>query len=194
MSTDDKILVSQLKQGDKKAFEQIFKKYSERIYYFSIKYLKLKEDAEEITQEVFVRLWNRRFDLKTELSFSSYLFMIAKNAVIDMLRKRQKESVFNEDINSGVESSSHDDSKSIEYNELHEIIQNSIQELPQKRRQIYLLSRDEGLTYKQIAEKLNISIKTVESHMRLALQQLKKSVGENYELIVLGIVFIPFIY
>lgn len=193
LSVDEKILVSNLKKGDRKAFEQIFKKYAERIYYFSIKYLKLKEDAEEITQEVFVRLWNRRFDLKTELSFSSYLFMIAKNAVIDMLRKRQKESLFNEDINSNIESPLYEDNKSVEYKELNEIIQNSIKDLPVKRRQIYLLSRDEGLTYKQIAEKLDISIKTVESHMRLALQQLKKSVGDKYELILLGIMFIPFI-
>jgi RNA polymerase sigma-70 factor (ECF subfamily) len=193
LSKDDKTLVTQLKNDSRKAFEEIFKKYADRIYYFSIKYLKSKEDAEEITQEVFVRLWNRRFDLKTELSFSSYLFMIAKNAVIDMLRKRQKESVFNEEINPSVESTLYEDNKSVEYKELNNIIQKSIADLPLKRRQIYLLSRDEGLTYKQIAEKLNISIKTVESHMRLALQQLKKSVGDQYELILLGILFIPFI-
>jgi len=193
VSKDDKTLVTQLKNDSRKAFEEIFKKYADRIYYFSIKYLKSKEDAEEITQEVFVRLWNRRFDLKTELSFSSYLFMIAKNAVIDMLRKRQKESVFNEEINPSVESTLYEDNKSVEYKELNNIIQNSIADLPLKRRQIYLLSRDEGLTYKQIAEKLDISIKTVESHMRLALQQLKKSVGDQYELILLGILFIPFI-
>lgn len=194
MSKDEKILVTRLKNDDKVAFEELFKKYSERIYYFSIRYIKNKEEAEEITQEVFVRLWNRRFDLKTELSFSSYLFMIAKNAVIDLLRKRQKESAINEDITQDANSISEQSSNSIEYKELVDIVSNSIAQLPEKRQQIYLMIRDEGLSYKEIAEKLNISIKTVESHMHLALQQLKKSIGKNYELILIGIFFLPFVF
>ncbi len=193
MSEEDKILVTGLKENDRVSFEKIFNKYSERIYYFSIRYLKHKEDAEEITQEVFVRLWNRRHDLKTELSFSSYLFMIAKNAVIDMLRKRQKEAAINEDFDQNIKSPLYEDNKSIEYKELKKIVTDAIQSLPEKRKQIYLLSREEALTYKQIAEKLDISIKTVESHMRLALQQLKKIIGDNYELVLLGIFLVPFI-
>lgn len=194
MSKDEKILVKRLKNDDKIAFEELFKMYSERIYYFTIRYVKNKEEAEEITQEVFVRLWNRRFDLKLELSFSSYLFMIAKNAVIDLLRKRQKESVINEDITQDANSIAEQSNNSIEYKELLDIVSNSIAELPEKRQQIYLMIRNEGLSYKEIAEKLNISIKTVESHMRLALQQLKKSIGKNYELILVGIFILPFIY
>ncbi len=194
MSKDDKILVERLKNDDRAAFEELFKLYSERIYYFTIRYIKNKEEAEEITQEVFVRLWNRRFDLKTELSFSSYLFMIAKNAVIDLLRKRQKESTLKEEITPDVNSIAEKSNNSVEYKELNEIVKNSILQLPEKRRQIFLLSRDEGLTYKEIAEKLNISIKTVESHMRLALQQLRKTIGSSYELILTGIFFLPFFW
>jgi RNA polymerase sigma-70 factor (ECF subfamily) len=190
---EEKKLVSRLKNDDRIAFEQLFKKYSERIYYFSIKYLKNKEEAEGITQEVFIRLWNRRFDLKLDLSFSSYLFMIAKNAVIDLLRKRQKELNFNDELKPNINIETGSTSESIEYKELNEIVTNSINELPLKRRNIYLMSRNDGLTYKQIAEKLNISVKTVESHMRLALQQLKKSIGENYELIIIGLLLAPFI-
>ncbi len=194
MSKDDKILVERLKNDDRAAFEKLFKLYSERIYYFTIRYIKNKEEAEEITQEVFVRLWNRRFDLKTELSFSSYLFMIAKNAVIDLLRKRQKESTLKEEITPDVNSIAEKSNNSVEYKELNEIVKNSILQLPEKRRQIFLLSRDEGLTYKEIAEKLNISIKTVESHMRLALQQLRKTIGSSYELILTGVFFLPFFW
>ncbi len=187
-------MVERLKNDDRAAFEKLFKLYSERIYYFTIRYIKNKEEAEEITQEVFVRLWNRRFDLKTELSFSSYLFMIAKNAVIDLLRKRQKESSLNEEITPDVNAIAEKSNNSVEYKELNEIVKNSILQLPEKRRQIFLLSRNEGLTYKEIAEKLNISIKTVESHMRLALQQLKKTIGSSYELILTGIFFLPFFW
>ena len=194
MSEKEKILVSKLKNDDKIAFQKLFKLYSERIYYFSIRYLKNSEDAEEITQEVFVRLWNRRFNLKPELSFSSYLFMIAKNAVIDLLRKRKKEAAFNESFTLNTKAPIHEDNKSIEFKELNDIVIKSIDDLPLRRKQIFLMSREEGLTYKQIAEKLSISIKTVESHMRLSLQQLRKFIGENYELIFIGIFFITLLY
>lgn len=190
MKGEEKKLVHRLKNDDRIAFEKLFQMYAERIYYFTIKYIKNKEEAEEITQEVFVRLWNRRFDLKTDLSFSSYLFMIAKNAVIDLLRKRQKELNYNDEISSDLNLKSGNTVDSVEYKELSKLVSKSINDLPEKRKQIFLLSRDEGLTYKQISEKLDISIKTVESHMRLALQQLKKSIGKEYELILLGFIFL----
>ena len=186
MGKEDKILVIKLKNGDKKAFKKLFQKYSERIYYFTISYIKNKEESEEITQEVFVKLWNKRNDLKPDLSFSSFLFMIAKNAVIDLLRKKKKEVFLREDFIKDIKDSnkSYDN---LEYLELKKIVENSIQELPEKRKNIYVLSRDEGMTYRQIAEELNISVKTVESHMRLALKQLKQAVGSKYELILVGV-------
>jgi RNA polymerase sigma-70 factor (ECF subfamily) len=188
----EKTLVARLKNDDRIAFEKLFQLYSERIYYFSIRYIKNKQEAEEITQEVFIRLWNRRLDLKLDLSFSSYLYMIAKNAVIDLLRKRQKELNYNDELSPGIDAKAYATNDSIEFKELNSLVSSSIAELPSKRRQIFLMSRDEGLTYKQIGEKLDISIKTVESHMRLALQQLRKSIGDNYELILFIIFFIPF--
>jgi RNA polymerase sigma-70 factor, ECF subfamily len=182
LNEKEKILVIRLKNNDKIAFEKIFNKYSERIYYFSYRYLKNKEESEEITQEVFVRLWNRRFDLKPELSFNSYLFMITKNAVIDLLRKRQKETSIDENykIFNNDQQSQPDDK--LVYKEINQVVESSIEELPFKRKQIFLMSREKGFTYKQIAAKLNISIKTVESHMRLALRQLKESIGDKYDL------------
>lgn len=194
MRDEDKILVSKVIQDDKVAFQQLFNKYAERIYYFSMRYVKNREEAEEIAQEVFVRVWLRRFDLKEDLSFSSYIFMIAKNALIDLIRKKQKETDFYKNNPPSIEMYSAPSDDSMEYNELAAIIDRSIDDLPQKRKQIYLLSRDEGLTYKQISEKLNISIKTVETHMRLALQQLKSSVRNNYELTITALLFIDFLF
>lgn len=188
----DKVLISRLMNSDRIAFKQLFDKYSVRIYYFTIRYLKNKEEAEEVTQDVFVRIWNKRFELKPELSFSSYLFTIAKNATIDTLRKRQKEFMFKEELSPVINSCDPDSHKQIEYKELKNIVKISIAALPVKRKQIYLMSRDEGLTYKQIAEKLNISIKTVESHMRLALQQLRKSIGSKYEFVIINIFILFF--
>ena len=123
MGKEDKILVIKLKNGDKKAFKKLFQKYSERIYYFTISYIKNKEESEEITQEVFVKLWNKRNDLKPDLSFSSFLFMIAKNAVIDLLRKKKKEVFLREDFIKDIKDSnkSYDN---LEYLELKKIVEN----------------------------------------------------------------------
>jgi RNA polymerase sigma-70 factor (ECF subfamily) len=181
MNEDDKILVRKVVLDDKVAFQKLFSKYAERIYYFAMHYIRNKEEAEEIAQEVFVKIWTRRFDLKEELSFSSYAFTIAKNALIDTIRRKNKEIEFHKNFISYSNNNSPSTDESLEYGELNAIIEESIRELPSKRKQIYLLSRNEGLTYKQISEKLNISIKTVETHMRLALQQLKKNVKNNYE-------------
>lgn len=190
MNEKDKILVIKLKNNDKIAFEKIFNKYSERIYYFSYRYLKNKEESEEITQEVFVRLWNRRYALKPELSFNSYLFMITKNAVIDLLRKRQKETSIDENYNNFNNDQETQPDDKLEYKELNKVVESSIEELPFKRKQIFLMSREKGFTYKQIAAKLNISIKTVESHMRLSLRQLKESIGDKYDLTFIIIIIL----
>jgi RNA polymerase sigma-70 factor (family 1) len=194
MREEDKILVRRVLLDDKEAFQQLFTKYADRIYYFAMQYIRNKEESEEIAQEVFVKVWLRRFDLKEDLSFSSYIFTIAKNALIDTIRRRQKEIEFQENFSPGYNSSSTPTDEALELGELSSIIEKSIDELPTKRKQIYLLSRNEGLTYKQIADKLNISIKTVETHMRLALQQLKKNVNSNYEMVILGIFIVSNLY
>lgn len=193
MKKDEKILLQCLIKGDRLAFEKIFQLYSERIYYFTIKYINNREDAEEITQEVFVKLWNRREAIKTELSFSSYLFMIAKNAVIDVLRKKQKEAALAEGLKQKGEGHLSPADNSLEYKELSSIVQHAINNLPEKRRQIFLMIREEELSYKEIAEKLSISTKTVETHMRLALQQLRKSIGDNYDLTLVMIILASFL-
>jgi RNA polymerase sigma-70 factor (ECF subfamily) len=194
VKNDEKKILQNLIHGDRLAFEKIFQLYFERIYYFTIKYLNNREDAEEITQEVFVKLWNRRQAIKTELSFSSYLFMIAKNAVIDVLRKKQKEAALSEELKQKRSGNYSPADSTLEYKELNNIVVSAINDLPEKRKQIFLMIREEELSYKEIAEKLSISVKTVETHMRLALQQLRKAIGENYDLTPILLFFAAFLY
>lgn len=172
-------LVSRLRNDDVKAFDSLFQIYSKRLYRFAFSLLKNREDSEGIVQEVFLRVWSKRADIDSTRSFKSYLFTISYNLIMDELRLRlkQKDYLSNldnffdiEEINSGHEA---------DYNLLKSQIDNLVDELPEKRKQIYLLSREKGLSHKEIAGKLNLSVKTVENQINLALRFLKSRLGKE---------------
>ena len=179
MKSDEPILVARLKRGDKKAFEQLFHRYVERIYYFSIKYLGDQHEAEETTQEVFVKLWANRDQLKEDLSFKSYLFMVCRNAVIDVFRKRKIHQEACKEMAARIEPLSLTPDDVYEYNNLVRVLNEFVAALPERRRKIYQLSRERGQSHKDIAVELGISIKTVETQIRLAIKQLRSILEKN---------------
>lgn len=156
----EKKLVSQLRDDDVQAFDSLFHTYNRRLYRFAFSILKNKEDAEGIVQEVFLRIWDKRAGIDSSKSFKSYLFTISYNLIMDELRLRLKEKAnlshpekfFNiEELTSAQEA---------DYNLLKSWVDEAVEELPEKRKQIYKLSREEGLSHKEISEKFNIMLKT----------------------------------
>ncbi len=172
-SPDEKILVCQLKQGNDEAFKQLFLKYHKKLYHFSKKILKDRDESEGIVQNVFMEIWETRKRLDEEKSFSGYLFKIAKNKIYNTIRKKINEQVYREYI----VSENHGNGPSVEdeYNSRHLsiTIEKLIDSLPRRRKEVFLLSRDEGLTYKEIATKLKISENTVDTQIRSALNFLR---------------------
>lgn len=165
-------MLERLKLGDERAFSEIFQLYIKRVYQFVYGYLKHRFDAEDVTQVVFKKLWEKRSQIDVRDSISGYLFTIAYNATIDHMRKNshnqrnvtiENESLLSIEERPGIPNS----------HKLQSHYETCIKLLPNKRREIYLLSRHEGLTNKQIAERLNISIKTVEHQIRAALDFLR---------------------
>jgi RNA polymerase sigma-70 factor, ECF subfamily len=196
MKSDEPILVARLKRGDKKAFEQLFHRYVERIYYFSLKYLADQYEAEETTQEVFVKLWDNRARLKEDLSFKSYLFMVCRNAVIDVFRKRKIHLEACKEMAARIETLSLTPDDVYEYNNLVRVLEEFVAALPEKRRKIYQLSRERGHSHKAIALELGISVKTVETQIRLAIKQLRGILEKNQSgagIGVGGMLFLQFI-
>lgn len=179
MKSDEPLLVARLKRGDKKAFEKLFHRYVERIYYFSLKYLGDQHEAEETTQEVFVKLWANKDQLKEDLSFKSYMFMVCRNAVIDVYRKRKKHLEACKEMASRIETLSLTPDDVYEYNNLVRVLGEFVAALPERRRQIYQLSREHGFSHKDIALELGISVKTVEAQIRLAVKQLRRILEKN---------------
>lgn len=179
MKSDEPLLVARLKRGDKKAFEKLFHRYVERIYFFSLNYLGDQHEAEEITQEVFVKLWANKNQLKEDLSFKSYMFMVCRNAIIDVYRKRKKHLEACKEMAARIETLSLTPDDVYEYNNLVRVLSEFVAALPERRRQIYQLSREHGYSHKDIALKLGISVKTVESQIRLAVKQLRRILEKN---------------
>ena len=169
---------------DKASFEAVFRKFFPALMAFSLKYLPDEDDAREVVHTVFINLWERRASLDTSTSLKSYLFTSVHHRSLNMLRDRRKfsdhempEVHSEEDIQSRVESM-----------ELEEQIGNVIASLPEKCREIFELNRFGGLKYLEIAEKLGISVKTVENQMSKALKILREKLA-HYLTIVLWILW-----
>jgi len=162
--------------GDVKAFESVFEYYYQQLCSFTLKYLKDPDDAEEVVQDTFVKFWNKRKEINITSSLKSYLYQSVKNASLNRI---QHLKVVRDHEESHVKpTSAYQSSDPLVEMELQEKINSSLEQLPPERKKIFLMSRNEGLKYKEIAEKLNISIKTVENQMGKALKFMRTELAE----------------
>lgn len=182
---DDKLLVQQIKNNEVKAFDALFHKYSEKLFRFSFSLLKNEEDSKEIVQEAFLRIWRKREEIDSTKSFKSFLFSISYNLVVDQLRLRLKDQEYRKFLVTYFESEKFELSNNFDYNKIVEQIRHAVEELPAKRKQIYTLSREVGLSHKEIAERMGITVKTVENQITLSLKHLKQSLGKDVIPVVL---------
>jgi len=165
-------------EGNHDAFAQLYDLYAERIYYFALRFMISKEDAENVTQEVFVKLWETRDRIDVNLSLSSYLFTIARNTIFNIHRKRVNEIAYLEHLSTYLESNHVRLENEIIFRDIQEQLERIINDLPPQRKKVFELSRKQGLSHKEIAEQLNISEKTIETHIRLALKTLREGLDQ----------------
>lgn len=161
-------------KGDPHAFDLLFTLFSAKVFRFSFGYLKSREDAEEIVQDVFMKLWDKRALIKEDAPVSNFIFAIAHNATLNLLRKRKNGiKAIREHVATRSEFIEHveDDYITLDYEEKARV---AISALPARRKEIFLLSRNGHLSYKEIANKLKISPKTVEVQILLALKDIRR--------------------
>ncbi|MHC1704159.1 MAG: RNA polymerase sigma-70 factor [Tenuifilaceae bacterium] len=182
-------IILQVIEGNQTAFENLYNIYADKLYYFALRFLKTKEDAENLTQDVFVKIWETRDRLDPDFSFNAYLFTIAKNTIFNLHRKRVNELAYREYLGNFFDFSHSKTESDLSLKDLQERIDQSVEKFPTQRKIVYELSRKEGLSHKEIAEQLKISEKTIETHIRLALKTLRKVVGNNLVLLVAAISF-----
>ena len=165
--------VAALKNGNALAFDELFRIYGKRLYHFSLGYLKSKTDAEEVVQEVFMKIWHNRSTLNPELSFNAYLFKIAYRHIAERFRKITQEKKYLHDIASETLVFSEEMDERTNYQSLLELVERLIQKLPERQKEVIILRRIEGLSVADIAARLDISPKTVEHHITEALKNIK---------------------
>ncbi|MBU2913497.1 MULTISPECIES: RNA polymerase sigma-70 factor [Reichenbachiella] len=160
---------------NEKHFETVFKSFFQPLCGFAFQYVKDSDTAEEIVQETFTTLWHRAHDIEIKTSVKSYLYGAVRNASLNHL-KHQKVVQAHQDY--VMRDSEADQQDFLELDELQEKINKAIQQMPEKCREIFELSRFEEKKYKEIAEELNLSIKTVETQMSRALKIMREALGQ----------------
>ncbi len=186
---DDKRYVVALKNGDHVAFDVLFRKYAERVYAFILGITRQKFASEEITQIVFLKVWESRLRIDEHFSFKSFLFSVAYHEIISWLRKEKSEQRKIMKFVSSVNYLSKDTEVKIEFSDMVSLAKQLIEDFPEKRREIFKLSREHGLSNKEIAQELHISVKTVEGHLTAALKALREKVGNTFLAEYLFLVF-----
>lgn len=181
----DSIIFQQIKKGDEAAFSRLFDGYYSALCMFANKYLRDMDLSRSLVQQVFIDLWTKRESITVSTSVKSYLYTTVKNRCIDVLRKEKTTTAISESVENLNQIPFRD---LIEEAELNDRINASINQLPEKCREIFLLCRFEGLKYSEISENLGISVKTVEMQMGIALKKLRENLSD-YQMINL-LVFI----
>jgi RNA polymerase sigma-70 factor, ECF subfamily len=171
-------LIERLKNDDKAAFDEIFNYYYPRLYNFSKRILKIEDEIDDILQNVFLKIWLNRYKINNPETFNSFIFTITRNALLNLIRLNANNQAFKEEFSKRIISSEYVTQNYIEFREIKTAIDQIIYKLPEKRQKIFLLSRNEGLSHNEIAQKLNISEKTVEDHITHSIRFLKKSLSE----------------
>lgn len=168
-------LILLLKQSNQEAFTTLYKKYWKQVYNFSRLYLTSQSVAEEVVQEVFIKVWESRDFMREGDNFKGLLFIITRNLIFNMHRKNLNEDFYKMTVLSAMESS-YDIEEEIDAKNLSEYIDLLIADLPPRRREIFNLSRKENKSYKEISQLLGVSEKTVENQIGEALKFLRKNI------------------
>ena len=172
-----KLLVEKMKAGDRGSFNLLFRRYYSPLVRFCVRYVADADQAAEIVQDLFVKLWTNREKMAFNTSFESYMLRAVRNAAITFINKERAHAETNERIYVD-ESDANDPSETLQSNNLEASYQKVLATMPEKRREVFLASRFEGMKYTEIAEKLGLSQKTVEAHMSAAIKQLREGLKE----------------
>lgn len=181
-------LLTDLRLGDLKAFREIYELYKLKVTRLAYRYCLDKADAEEVLQDVFMKLWNNKEKINASQNFDNYLFTIAKNTVLDKIKsyKLEKENLSKYFAHHKTVATDQTE-QHILHHELQQLLAEVLVELPPKRRRIFEMNRLEGYTYQQITEALQISSGTVEKQMSKALKVVKKKLT-GYKLLAIAII------
>jgi RNA polymerase sigma-70 factor (ECF subfamily) len=174
---DELELLRQLIAGDAESFRKIYECYQGKIFLFALRLTKLKPEAEEVVQEVFVRLWEKRENIKVEKNFNTYILTITKNMILDRLKKAAYDKTIQQNIYQNMQALQNTTVDLLIEKELTRLHQQAIDRLSPQRKIVFKLSREEELSYEEIAEKLGISKNTVRNQITDSLKSIREYIA-----------------
>ena len=180
-NNEEKFLLGQLAKGDHGSYQKLFHTYYSALCRFCVRYVRSREISEEIVQDVFIYLWEKREIINISISFKSYLYTAVRNKSINYLKLQLPKDQIKEDIENFEIAGTYNVESQMTFKELSQKVNEAIDLLPKKCRAIFILSRESGHTYKEIAEELGISIKTVETQMVIALRKLREHLSPYWD-------------
>lgn len=175
----DYIVMQELRKGSVSTFEMVYKIYCKKLFFFINSYTRNNETSEEILQDVFVKLWEKKESLDLSLSLNSYIYTIAKNLAIDFIRKKRVKIFPIENVEEKNISCDNEGEKHLISIELDMLLEDAIGRLSERKQKIFKLHRFDKLTYKQIAQQLGISVSAVEKNISLALKTIQKHIAQK---------------
>lgn len=175
MITDEQehIVLQELHDGHAEALDILYLRYAARVRDFAFRMLGDRTEAEDLTHDVFLKVWEQRKSMDRVLSFKSYLFRMIRNAVFNVYKRRQVEYRYHKGVRVRGEFGSQTD-ECVSLDELTEIIDTAVKNMPQRRREVFCMSRYQDMPYDEIAHTLHISPRTVQYHICGALAELRK--------------------
>ena len=185
---NEKEILLELLKGSEQAFEKIYKIYSGRLYGSLLKLVKSESEAQEILQDVFLKIWDNRQNIDVEKSFRSYLFKIAENKVYDFFRKAARDKKKEAELMAIASSESLPDEDLLLSDENATILQKAIESLPAQRQQVFRLCKLEGKSYKEVSELLGISVSTISDHIVKATKAIRSYFDNEKGLLTLFII------
>lgn len=170
----DRETILLMSKGDKKAYETMFRRFYPKVHRFVAMLLKNKDDADDVCQLIFLKIWNKREKFTDVRDFDSYLFILTKYTVINYISSRHVMPI---DIDSLPELCSNESSPfdDVVVKDTQLLIDMVVENMPQQRQMIYRMSREQHLKNEEIAQRLGVQKKTVENHLNLALKEIKKA-------------------
>ena len=171
--SEERSLILRLIGGDEDAFCELYATYKNRLIYFAMRFLKSREYAEDVFQDAFTVVWQSRRFINPDASFTSYLYTIMRNRILNQLRNAANEEKLKESILSQALDYTEDTKREVMLNDLKSLISHALQQLTPRQREIFEMSREAQLSHKEIADKLGISINTVQEHISTSLKLIR---------------------
>ena len=174
-------LASSIQKGDKEAWKFVVQKYYKPLFIFINKMVRDSQSSEELLQDVFVNFWEKREQINIITSFKAYLYRSARNHTLNFIKRRKFEQNYHNNLLKTLDKSYNDTEHTFQFSQLEKTLYTAIDELPEKCKEIFKLSRFEDLTYKEISKILDVPVRTVHYQIGIALKELRTILKSDYD-------------